>query len=310
MLARFEAELDEAAANALASMNGDKHAHAHAHERQPRSCSGGTGAFGFNTFNFLTFLLLTFNGVVNAINNVNNNNNNNNDNSQNNIHVNTDSLASNSDSSNSITVIIPPIPGRRRRGTRACKARDAASLVAHRLVSAASAVSRAANMSSTCFEAEICRQIVSIAGEAGGVAYARGIRISMTSSPHSRCHDDPQMRIRRPLRERRPGSPPVPHLHGSHRPVPQRHPQPQPGGERRLDLHDRHRRARSGGRPPPLRPPQAPHVELEMARARAALLGTLSLEAQGLPRASEDEDELSYLARGMVMAVADFVQRI
>ncbi|XP_027209824.2 probable serine/threonine-protein kinase cdc7 [Penaeus vannamei] len=174
MLARFEAELDEAAANALASMNGDKHAHAHAHERQPRSCSGGTGAFGFNTFNFLTFLLLTFNGVVNAINNVNNNNNNNNDNSQNNIHVNTDSLASNSDSSNSITVIIPPIPGRRRRGTRACKARDAASLVAHRLVSAASAVSRAANMSSTCFEAEICRQIVSIAGEAGGVAYARG----------------------------------------------------------------------------------------------------------------------------------------
>lgn len=111
MLARFEAELDEAAADALASMGGDRHAHG----RQPRSCSGGTGAFGFNTFNFLTFLLLTFNGVVNAINNANDNNNNNNDNSQNNIHVNTDSLASNSDSSNSITVIIPPIPGRRRR---------------------------------------------------------------------------------------------------------------------------------------------------------------------------------------------------
>lgn len=80
-----------------------------------RHCSGNTGNFGFNTFNFLTFLLLVFNGVVNAVNNVNNNNNNNNDNSQNNVNVNTDVVSSNSDSSNSITVIIPPIPGRRRR---------------------------------------------------------------------------------------------------------------------------------------------------------------------------------------------------
>lgn len=83
------------------------------HRQQRSSCPGNIGSFGFNTFNFLTFLLLTFNGVVNAINNVNNNNNN--DNSQNNVNLNTDAVTSNSDSSNSITVIIPPIIGRRRR---------------------------------------------------------------------------------------------------------------------------------------------------------------------------------------------------
>lgn len=76
---------------------------------------GDIGNYGFNSFNFLTFLLLTFNGVVSALNNLNNNNNNNNANSQNTVQVNTDAISSNSDSSNKVTVIIPPVIGRRIR---------------------------------------------------------------------------------------------------------------------------------------------------------------------------------------------------
>ncbi|XP_071528527.1 uncharacterized protein [Panulirus ornatus] len=121
MTRELEKRLDDSVAQFLPPPSEPEEVFARADDlpsfRQRRSCAGGgVGALGFNTFNFLTFLLLTFNGVVNAVNNVNNNNNNNNDNSQNSVQLNTEAISSNSDSSNSITVIIPPIPGRRRNG--------------------------------------------------------------------------------------------------------------------------------------------------------------------------------------------------
>ena len=50
------------------------------HKRQSKSCPGGNGKFGFNTFSMLTGIILGFNAVSNVIANINNNLNNNNDN--------------------------------------------------------------------------------------------------------------------------------------------------------------------------------------------------------------------------------------
>ena len=43
------------------------------HKRQSKSCPGGNGKFGFNTFSMLTGIILGFNAVSNVIANVNNN---------------------------------------------------------------------------------------------------------------------------------------------------------------------------------------------------------------------------------------------
>ncbi|KAK8387652.1 hypothetical protein O3P69_018277 [Scylla paramamosain] len=144
------------------------------HRQRRNACPGGVGGFGFNTFNFLTFLLLAFNGVLNAVNNVNNNNNNNNANSQNNVHINTDAVSSNSDSSNDVTVIIPPSPGRRRRrGTSSCS-EGVEGTVARRMVSEAwRAVLEEGRGATGCLEAALCQGVVRLAAEMGAMVFAR-----------------------------------------------------------------------------------------------------------------------------------------
>ncbi|XP_037794979.1 rho GTPase-activating protein gacGG-like [Penaeus monodon] len=123
-----------------------------------RSCPGGNGAYGFNTFNFLTFSLQVFNGVINAINRINNNNNNNNDNSQNNVNVNTDQIASNSNSANAVLVIIPPAPGRKRRSLcgRNLGEKDASLHAARALTSILQEYAQEEQEAGPCQELSVC----------------------------------------------------------------------------------------------------------------------------------------------------------
>ncbi|MPC24717.1 hypothetical protein E2C01_017807 [Portunus trituberculatus] len=144
------------------------------HRQRRNACPGGVGGFGFNTFNFLTFLLLAFNGVLNAVNNVNNNNNNNNANSQNNVHINTDAVSSNSDSSNDVTVIIPPGPGRRRRRSTSLCSEVVEGTLARRMVSEARrAVLEEGRWATRCLEGALCHSVVRLAAEAGAMVFAR-----------------------------------------------------------------------------------------------------------------------------------------
>lgn len=134
-----------------------------------RSCPGGAGAYGFNTFNFLTFALQVFNGVVNAVNHINNNNNNNNDNSQNSVNVNTDQVSSNSNSANAILVIIPPNPGRRKRHLTSCSTNEATAL--HAASAVASLLQQYVDTHSTvpeaCQELHVCRIVRQVASSVG-----------------------------------------------------------------------------------------------------------------------------------------------
>ncbi|MPC98137.1 hypothetical protein E2C01_093490 [Portunus trituberculatus] len=104
-----------------------RHLH-HPHRRS--SCPGGVGSYGFNTFNFLTFALQVFNGILNVVNNINNNNNNNNLNTLNSIAVNTDQVATNSNSANNVLVMIEP-PRRRRRELPSCDTFDRSAATLH-----------------------------------------------------------------------------------------------------------------------------------------------------------------------------------
>ncbi|XP_042875876.1 uncharacterized protein LOC122255686 [Penaeus japonicus] len=138
--------------------------------RLRRSCPGGNGAYGFNTFNFLTFSLQVFNGVVNAINRINNNNNNNNDNSQNNVNVNTDQIASNSNSANAVLVIIPPAPGRRRRSLALCRGldqKDASLHAAHALTALLQDYAQEEQEAGPCQELSACLRMRHLARNSG-----------------------------------------------------------------------------------------------------------------------------------------------
>ena len=90
-----------------------KYNHVHKLSRHKRSCPGGVGNFGFNSFNFMTFVLLTLNAVANTNNNINNNNNNNIDINYNTINQDSNNVVSNSENMNMVTATILPVPGRR-----------------------------------------------------------------------------------------------------------------------------------------------------------------------------------------------------
>ncbi|KAG7167354.1 hypothetical protein Hamer_G012796 [Homarus americanus] len=140
------------------------------HEIVRRSCPGGNGAYGFNTYNFLTFSLQVFNGVINAVNRINNNNNNNNDNSQNSVTVNTDQISSNSNSANAVLVIIPP-SRRRKRHLSSCRPVDGNIVTLHTASALISLlqeyVDTLGGVNEACRGLHVCRSVRQVAINVG-----------------------------------------------------------------------------------------------------------------------------------------------